>query len=74
MDPSGLVQEHASRSASLCRAEKYQKLYLVSFGKAAFPMAKALTDAVGRILSRGILITKGGRLAQLALSFSGKNR
>ena len=67
MDPSGLVQEHASRIASIYRAENYQKLYLASFGKAAFPMAKALTDAVGGILSRGILITKDGHVPEAGL-------
>ena len=68
MDPYGLVQEHAAKIASLYRAENYQKLYLVSFGKAAFPMAKALTDEVGGILSRGILITKDGHVLEAGLS------
>jgi len=68
MDPCGLVQEHAGRIARLYRAENSQKLYLVSFGKAAFPMAKALTDAVGGILSRGVLITKDGHVPEAGLS------
>jgi hydroxypyruvate reductase/glycerate 2-kinase len=62
MDPYGLVQKHAGPIASLYRAEKYQKLYLISFGKAAFPMVRALTEAVGGILSRGILLTKDGHV------------
>ena len=67
MDPYGLVQKHAGQIASLYRAENYQKLYLVSFGKAAFPMARALADAVGGILSRGILITKDGHVPEAGL-------
>jgi glycerate 2-kinase len=67
IDPYGLVQEHSGRIASLYRVEGYQKFYLVSFGKAAFPMAKALTDAVGGILSRGILITKDGHVPEAGL-------
>jgi len=60
MDPYGLVQAHAGHIATLCREESYHQLYLVSFGKAAFPMARALTEAVDGILSRGVLITKDG--------------
>ncbi|MBA4397247.1 MAG: glycerate kinase [Syntrophus sp. (in: bacteria)] len=67
IDPYGLVQEHASRIACLYRAENFQKLYLVSFGKAAFPMAKALTDAVGGTLTRGVLITKDGHVPDAGL-------
>lgn len=67
MDPYGLVQKHAGQIASLYRAENYEKLYLVSFGKAAFPMTKALTDALGGILSRGILITKDGHVPKAGL-------
>jgi len=68
IDPYGLVQEHAGRIACLYRAENSQKLYLVSFGKAAFLMAKALTDAVGGTLSRGVLITKDGHVLEAGLS------
>jgi glycerate 2-kinase len=67
VDPYGLVQKHAGPVASLYRAEKYQKLYIVSFGKAAFPMSRALTDVVDGMLNQGILITKDGHVPENGL-------
>jgi glycerate 2-kinase len=67
LDPYGLVQKHAGQISSLYRAGNCQNLYLVSFGKAAHPMARALTDAIGGILSRGILITKDGHVPATGL-------
>ncbi len=67
MDPYGLVRKHAGQIAALYQSGYYQKVYLVSFGKAAFPMTKALTDTVGDIVTRGVLITKDGHVPEAGL-------
>jgi glycerate 2-kinase len=62
VDPCGLVKERADYLSSLYYEEHCQRIILISFGKAAFPMTKALADAVPHLLSEGVLITKDGHL------------
>jgi hydroxypyruvate reductase/glycerate 2-kinase len=61
VDPYKLVQNHCESISAAYYKEDCQKLYLVSFGKAAFAMASALTESpVGKLITRGIIITKYG--------------
>ena len=43
------------------------KIYAVSFGKAAFEMSRALEDVLGDQISRGIVITKDSHAGQIPL-------
>ena len=67
-DPYVLVERQMDRIFSTWQDGNYRKLLLISFGKAAYPMARAVSDAASAILSRGIVITKYGHLQAAGLS------
>ena len=58
VDPYKAVSRHCDYVLSRYEKEKLNKLYLISFGKAAPSMARALADGVGNALTMGIVITK----------------
>lgn len=59
VDPHKLVQAHCEFISATYSRERCNKLYLVSFGKAAFAMTRALAESPIRdIITRGIVITK----------------
>ena len=61
VDPYKLVKGYAESISAAYHREHCNKLYLVSFGKAAFAMAKALAESSIRdIITKGIVITKYG--------------
>ncbi len=68
VDPYALIQERMDQIHSIYHSGKYKNLLLISFGKAAFPMAKALSDFAGDILTQGVMITKYGHAPQSPLS------
>ena len=68
VDPYALTQERMDQILSIYHSGKYRNLLLISFGKAAFPMAKALSDFAGDILTQGVMITKYGHAPQSPLS------
>jgi len=45
----------------------FNRLLVLSFGKAAYPMARAAADCAGDLLSGGIIITKYGHTGKTAL-------
>ncbi len=61
-DPYKLVAARKDLIVSVYRREGCNKLFFISFGKAAFAMAKALTDAVPELITKGIVITKYGHV------------
>ncbi|MEN6639464.1 MAG: glycerate kinase [Smithella sp.] len=64
VDPYKLVQAYGEFISSTYARERCHKLYLVSFGKAAFTMTRALTESSIRdMITRGIVITKYGHSA-----------
>ena len=63
VDPYVLVEKHVDRIFAAYQDGNYRKLLLLSFGKAAYHMARAVSDASGAILSRGIVLTKYGHLS-----------
>ena len=67
VDPYALVRERIDPIRSAYDGGGVQKLILVSFGKAASPMAKAVVDGMGNLVTRGLLITKDGHLLPDAL-------
>jgi glycerate 2-kinase len=68
VDPYALVERQMDRIFSTFHDGNYRKLMLISFGKAAYPMASAISDATSAILSKGIVITKYGHLRAAGLS------
>jgi glycerate-2-kinase len=59
VDPYQLVQTHCEFITDAYRREKCNKLYLVSFGKAAFSMTRALARSLVRdLITCGVVITK----------------
>ncbi|MRR15096.1 MAG: glycerate kinase [Deltaproteobacteria bacterium] len=61
VDPYRLVQQYSEAISAAYIKEHCRKLYLVSFGKAAFAMTRALVESpAGKLITRGIVITKYG--------------
>jgi len=68
IDPYGLIKERIDQIRSIYREGNYGKLYLISFGKAAYPMTKAVSDFADDLLTKGIMITKYGHVPEGAVS------
>lgn len=61
VDPYRLVQQYCESISAAYIKEHCRKLYLVSFGKAAYAMTRALVESpAGKLITRGIVITKYG--------------
>jgi glycerate 2-kinase len=60
VDPYKAVEGQISHILSIYKSGGFKKLLLVSFGKAAFLMAKAVSDRASALITRGIVITKYG--------------
>lgn len=67
-NPYECVTRHLPYISRIFRDGGFSRLFLVSFGKAAYLMAKAVSDPMPEVLSRGIVITKYGHLQEAALS------
>jgi glycerate 2-kinase len=63
VDPYAAVGKHVDRIRSICRDAGLRKIYVVSFGKAAYPMARALADAFPDRIVRGVVVTKYGHVS-----------
>jgi len=70
VDPYALVEQEIGRIVSTYRNGNYQRLLVISFGKAAFEMVRAVSDFAGDILTSGIIITKYGHLRDETLASS----
>jgi glycerate 2-kinase len=68
VDPYVLVRQHLDRISAVCQDGNYRKFLLISFGKAAYLMAKAVADKFSANISRGIVLTKYGHLPSVGLS------
>ncbi len=68
IDPYGLIKERIEEIRSIYREGNYGKLYLISFGKAAYPMTKAVSDFADDLLTKGIMITKYGHVPEGGVS------
>jgi glycerate 2-kinase len=60
VDPYKLVKSYSGYISAAYHEGHCNKLFLVSFGKAAFAMAKALAESIPDIITKGIIITKYG--------------
>jgi glycerate 2-kinase len=70
VDPFGAVEAHIPHILSTYKNGGFNKLFLISFGKAAFLMTKALSDNVCDLITRGIVITKYGHVQNISLPTS----
>jgi glycerate 2-kinase len=59
-DPFRAVQRHADELRGLYREGGFTRLVAVGFGKAAFPMARAVEETLGDLLDAGVIITRYG--------------
>lgn len=64
VDPYKAVCRYRDMILSAYKKDKSQRIVLVSFGKAAAPMAHALAGDSGGMVSRGIIVTKYGHLGE----------
>ena len=60
VDPYKAVADQLPHILSTYRIGEVSRILLVSFGKAAFLMTKAVSDNAGDLITRGIVITKYG--------------
>lgn len=60
VDPYKAVCRHSRYVLERYEKEKLNRLFIISFGKAAPSMARALADEAGNVLTSGIVITKYG--------------
>lgn len=67
-NPYECVTRHVPHISRIFRDGGFSRLFLVSFGKAAYLMAKAVSDQMPQALSHGIVITKYGHTQEAALS------
>ena len=59
-DPSAAVLAHGDALRSLYLEGGFERLIVIGFGKASFPMALALDETLGDLIDKGIIITKYG--------------
>ena len=67
VDPYKCVKTHADSIVSAYTAGRFHRMLVVSFGKAAYLMTKALADYAADIVASGLVITKYGHSASSGL-------
>jgi hydroxypyruvate reductase/glycerate 2-kinase len=67
VDPYRAVEDHIPRILSTYKNGGFNRFLLVSFGKAAFLMTKAVSDSAQDLITRGIVITKYGHVQSVKL-------
>jgi glycerate 2-kinase len=68
VDPYDLIKAHRGQILSTYHGGHFNKLLLISFGKAAYAMTRAVVDFAGDMLTAGVLITKYGHVPHAGLS------
>lgn len=63
VDPYAAVQNYVGRIREICREAGLKKIYVASFGKAAYAMSRALADALPEQIVRGVVVTKYGHVS-----------
>lgn len=62
VDPHDIVRFRLHEIRSLYETAGFRRLVVVGFGKASFPMAKAIDDGLPDLVDEGIIITKEGHI------------
>jgi len=60
VNPDKAVKAHGEYLISFYRSKHIKKVFVIGFGKASLEMAKAINEASGAIIDKGIIITKYG--------------
>ncbi len=60
VDPDHAVRKHLGRIRAAYREGGFSRLMVMGFGKAAVPMARALEDELGGMITSGVVVTKYG--------------
>ena len=60
VDPYECVKNHAGSVVSAYTGGGFDRMIVVAFGKAAYPMTRALKDYAGDLITSGLVITKYG--------------
>jgi glycerate-2-kinase len=68
VDPYAAVKNYIDRIRTICREEGLKKIYVVGLGKAAYPMTRALVDAMRDRIAAGVVVTKYGHAPDGPLS------
>jgi glycerate 2-kinase len=68
VDPYDLIKARMGQILSTYHGGLYNKFFLISFGKAAYPMTRAVVDFAGDLLTEGVLITKYGHVPHAGFS------
>jgi glycerate-2-kinase len=64
------VKDYVDRIRTICREEGLTKIFVVGLGKAAYPMTRALVDALRDRIAEGVVVTKYGHAPDGPLSES----
>lgn len=67
-DPYRSVTGHMPYLSRTYRDGGFERLFVAAFGKAAYPMAKAVTDHMAGAVTRGVVLTKYGHAQEASLS------
>ncbi len=70
VDPYGCVERHMNSLRAYYIKHAFRELYVAAFGKAAYPMARAVEDHLWDVLTGGIAVTKeghGGKLDKIEI-------
>jgi glycerate 2-kinase len=70
VDPYAAVKDYVDRIRTICREEGLTKIFVVGLGKAAYPMTRALVDALRDRIAEGVVVTKYGHAPDGPLSGS----
>jgi len=68
VDPYAAVANYVDRIRTICREEGLNKIYVIGLGKAAYPMTRALVDALRDRIAGGVVVTKYGHAPDGPLS------
>ena len=68
VDPYDLIKARMDQILSTYHDGHCNKFILISFGKAAYPMIRAIVDFAGDLLTGGVLITKYGHVPHTGFS------
>ncbi|HEX2966885.1 MAG TPA: glycerate kinase [Syntrophorhabdaceae bacterium] len=69
VDPHASVSKLMDEIIARFRSGNYNKFYVLSFGKASYPMASAVMDSAGDLVTDGIVITKYGHTDRVPNGF-----
>lgn len=67
VDPGSAVKSYIPLIRSKVQRDALEKIFLVSFGKAAYLMAEAASQGLADLISEGIVITKYGHALEVGL-------